>query len=165
LATSSQAEFRPKECSARGAPEQVRVPVHPPWGDLFGWAGKLEARLKQLPGLVDVSSDLQVNNPEVMIDIDQSIALRLGIDADRIRDTLYSAFGMREVADIFRLFNDYRVLLEVGPQFQETSEDLQCLHLRAANGALVPMSTFASTRAGRNAEPTGAEPPFRHAAE
>ncbi|HEY4406193.1 MAG TPA: efflux RND transporter permease subunit [Xanthobacteraceae bacterium] len=112
--------------------------------ELFGWAGKLEARLKQLPGLVDVSSDLQVNNPEVMIDIDQSIALRLGIDADRIRDTLYSAFGTREVADIFRPFNDYKVLLEVGPQFQNTSEDLQRLHMRAANGALVPMSTFAS---------------------
>ena len=115
--------------------------------ELFGWAGKLEARLKQLPGLLDVSSDLQVSNPEVMIDIDQSIALRLGIDADRIRDTLYSAFGTREVADIFRPFNDYKVLLEVGPQFQETSEDLQRLYLRAANGALVPMSTFASLAA------------------
>jgi multidrug efflux pump len=60
---------------------------------------------------------------------------------------LYSAFGTREVADIFRPFNDYKVLLEIGPQFQETSEDLQHLYLRAGNGALVPMSTFASLAA------------------
>jgi HAE1 family hydrophobic/amphiphilic exporter-1 len=91
-----------------------------------------------------VSSDLQVTNPEAMINIDQSLALRLGIDSDQIRDTLYSAFGTRQVADIFRPFNDYKVLLEVGPKFQETSEDLQHLYLRAANGTLVPMSTFAS---------------------
>jgi HAE1 family hydrophobic/amphiphilic exporter-1 len=57
---------------------------------------------------------------------------------------LYSAFGTRQVADIFRPFNDYKVLLEVGPRFQQTGEDLQHLYLRAANGALVPMSTFAA---------------------
>ncbi len=112
--------------------------------ELFGWANTLEARLRQVPGLVDVSSDLQVANPEAMINIDQSIALRLGIDTDQIRDTLYSAFGTRQVADIFRPFNDYKVLLEVAPSFQETSADLQHLHLRTANGALVPLSTFAS---------------------
>ncbi len=112
--------------------------------ELFGWAKTLEARLKQVRGLVDLSSDLQVTNPEAMINIDQSIALRLGIDSDQIRDTLYSAFGTRQVADIFRPFNDYKVLLEVGPRFQQTSEDLQHLHLRTANGTLVPLSTFAS---------------------
>jgi HAE1 family hydrophobic/amphiphilic exporter-1 len=112
--------------------------------ELFNWANTLEAKLKQLPGLLDVSSDLQVTNPEAMVNIDQSLALRLGIDADQIRDTLCSAFGARQVADIFRPFNNYKVLLEVGPKFQKTSEDLQHLYLRAANGTLVPMSTFAS---------------------
>jgi HAE1 family hydrophobic/amphiphilic exporter-1 len=112
--------------------------------ELFSWANTLETRLKQLPSIVDVSSDLQITNPEVAIDIDQSVALRLGIDTERIRDTLYSAFGTRQVADIFRPFNDYKVLLEVGPRFQQTGEDLQHLYLRAANGALVPMSTFAA---------------------
>jgi HAE1 family hydrophobic/amphiphilic exporter-1 len=112
--------------------------------ELFSWANTLEARLKRLPSIVDVSSDLQITNPEVTIDIDQSVALRLGIDTERIRDTLYSAFGTRQIADIFRPFNDYKVLLEVGPGFQQTSEDLHHLYLRAANGALVPMSTFAA---------------------
>jgi HAE1 family hydrophobic/amphiphilic exporter-1 len=112
--------------------------------ELFGWAAKLEAQMKRLPGLVDVSSDLQITNPEAMITIDQSLALRLGIDADQIRDTLYSAFGTRQVADIFMPFNDYKVLLEVAPRFRATGTDLQNLHVRTASGTLVPMSTFAS---------------------
>jgi HAE1 family hydrophobic/amphiphilic exporter-1 len=100
--------------------------------------------MKRLPGLVDVSSDLQITNPEAMITIDQSLALRLGIDADQIRDTLYSAFGTRQVADIFLPFNDYKVLLEVAPRFRASGTDLQNLHVRTASGTLVPMSTFAS---------------------
>jgi HAE1 family hydrophobic/amphiphilic exporter-1 len=112
--------------------------------ELFTWARTLEAQMKRLPGLVDVSSDLQITNPEAMITFDQSLALRLGIDADQIRDTLYSAFGTRQVADIFRPFNDYKVLLEVGPKFRESSTDLQNLYVRTARGSLVPMSTFAS---------------------
>jgi len=112
--------------------------------ELFSWAGKLETQLKRLPGLLDVSSDLQVSNPEAMITIDQSVALRIGIDTDQIRDTLYSAFGTRQVADIFRPFNDYKVLLEVAPKFRVTGQDLQNIYLRSAGGALVSMNTFAS---------------------
>jgi HAE1 family hydrophobic/amphiphilic exporter-1 len=116
--------------------------------ELFNWAGKLEEQLKHLPGLLDVSSDLQITNPEAMITIDQSLALRLGIDADQIRDTLYSAFGTRQVADIFRPFNDYKVLLEVAPKFRETGADLQNIHLRSAGGALVSLNTFATVASG-----------------
>jgi HAE1 family hydrophobic/amphiphilic exporter-1 len=115
--------------------------------ELFGWAGKLEARLKRLPGLLDVSSDLQLANPEAMITIDQSLALRIGVDTDQIRDTLYSAFGTRQVADIYRPFNDYKVLLEVAPRFRASGEDLQSIFVRSVNGALVSMSTFASVAA------------------
>jgi HAE1 family hydrophobic/amphiphilic exporter-1 len=114
--------------------------------ELFSWAKTLETRVKQLPGLLDVSSDLQVTNPEAMISVDQSVALRLGVDADQIRDTLYSAFGTRQVGTIYRPFNDYKVLLEVAPQFRENGEHLQHLFVRTASGALVPMSTFATIR-------------------
>ena len=114
--------------------------------ELFGWANKLEARLKQMPGLLDVSSDLQLSNPEAMVSIDQSVALRLGIDTDQVRDTLYSAFGTRQVADIYRPFNDYKVLLEVAPRFRENGEHLQHLFVRTASGTLVPMSTFTSVK-------------------
>ena len=114
--------------------------------ELFSWASKLEARLKQMPGLLDVSSDLQLSNPEAMVSIDQSVALRLGIDTDQVRDTLYSAFGTRQVADIYRPFNDYKVLLEVAPRFRENGEHLQHLFVRTASGTLVPMSTFTSVK-------------------
>jgi HAE1 family hydrophobic/amphiphilic exporter-1 len=116
--------------------------------ELFGWANKLEAQVKRLPGIIDVSSDLQISNPEAMVTIDQSIALRLGIDADQIRDTLYSAYGTRQVADIFRPFNDYKVLLEVAPKFRASSQDLQSLYLRSRSGVLVPFSTFAKVAPG-----------------
>jgi HAE1 family hydrophobic/amphiphilic exporter-1 len=114
--------------------------------ELFSWANKLEARLKQMPGLLDVSSDLQLSNPEAMVSIDQSVALRLGIDTDQVRDTLYSAFGTRQVADIYRPFNDYKVLLEVAPRFRENGEHLQHLFVRTASGTLVPISTFTSVK-------------------
>ncbi len=114
--------------------------------ELFSWANKLETGIKKVPGLLDVSSDLQITNPEAMITVDESVALRLGIDADQIRDTLYSAFGTRQVADIFRPFNDYKVLLEVAPQFRQNGENLQYLYARTAAGRLVPMSTFVSVK-------------------
>jgi hydrophobic/amphiphilic exporter-1 (mainly G- bacteria), HAE1 family len=114
--------------------------------ELFSWAKTLETRVKQLPGLLDVSSDLQITNPEAMISVDQSVALRLGVDADQIRDTLYSAFGTRQVGEIYRPFNDYKVLLEVAPQFRENGEHLQHLFVRTASGALVPMSAFATIK-------------------
>jgi HAE1 family hydrophobic/amphiphilic exporter-1 len=97
---------------------------------------------------MDVSSDLQLANPEAMITIDQNLALRVGVDTDQIRDTLYSAFGTRQVADIYRPFNDYKVLLEVAPRFRASGQDLQSIFVRSANGALVPMSTFALVAAG-----------------
>jgi len=112
--------------------------------ELFDWAKKLQDQVKQLPGLLDVDSDLQIANPEVQIDINQDLALSLGVDADQIRDTLYSAFGARQVADIFRPFNDYAVLLEVDPKFQESPEHLQHLYLRSVSGKLIPMGSFSS---------------------
>jgi HAE1 family hydrophobic/amphiphilic exporter-1 len=114
--------------------------------ELFDWANRLLAELKRLPGLLDADSDLQIANPEVLVDIDQDLALSLGVDADQIRDTLYSAFGTRQVADIFRPFNDYAVLLEVDPKFQESAEQLQHLYLRSVSGKLIPMGSFAMVR-------------------
>jgi len=114
--------------------------------NLFKSAQEFQAKMRALPPLVDVSSDLQITNPEAMISIDQGVALRLGIDTDQVRDTLYSAFGTRQVAEIFRPFNDYKVLLEVAPRFRENGEHLQHLYVRTAGGALVPMSTFASVK-------------------
>jgi HAE1 family hydrophobic/amphiphilic exporter-1 len=112
--------------------------------ELFSWAQILEARLKKLPDLLDVDSDLQIGNPEVLVNIDEDRALSLGVDADKVRDTLYSAYGTRHVADIFRPFNSYSVLLEVDPKYQEATEHLQHLYVRGTSGQLVPMGSFIS---------------------
>jgi HAE1 family hydrophobic/amphiphilic exporter-1 len=112
--------------------------------ELFGWSDNLLGRIKELPGLLDVDSDLQIANPEVSLDVNEDRALTLGVDADQIRDTLYSAFGTRHVADIFRPWNDYSVLLEVDPKFQDSTQRLQHLYVRSASGKLVPMGSFAS---------------------
>jgi len=112
--------------------------------ELFTWANTLLTRIKRLPGLLDVDSDLQIANPEVLVNVNQDLALSLGVDTDQIRDTLYSAFGTRHVADIFRPFNNYSVLVEVDPKFQESAEHLQHLYVRAASGKLVPMGSFTS---------------------
>jgi HAE1 family hydrophobic/amphiphilic exporter-1 len=112
--------------------------------ELFKWAAVLLDKIKRLPGLLDVDSDLQVANPEVLVNVDQDRALTLGVDTDQIRDTLYSAFGTRHVADILRPFNNYAVLIEVDPKFQEAAEHLKHLYVRAASGKLVPMGSFTS---------------------
>jgi HAE1 family hydrophobic/amphiphilic exporter-1 len=91
-----------------------------------------------------VDSDLQIGNPEVLVNIDEDRALSLGVDADKVRDTLYSAYGTRHVADIFRPFNNYSVLLEVDPKYQEATEHLQHLYVRGTSGQLVPMGSFIS---------------------
>jgi HAE1 family hydrophobic/amphiphilic exporter-1 len=112
--------------------------------ELFTWANTLLDRIKRLPGLLDVDSDLQIANPEVLVNVNEDLAWSLGVDADQIRSTLYSAFGTRHVADIFRPFNNYAVLVEVDPKFQESAEHLQHLYIRSVSGKLVPMSSFTS---------------------
>jgi hydrophobic/amphiphilic exporter-1 (mainly G- bacteria), HAE1 family len=113
-------------------------------GELYQYANDLEARLKNLPGLIDVSSDLQISNPEATINVDKDRALSLGVDADQVRDTLYSAYGTRQVADIFTPFNDYPVLLELDPRFRESTQSLQHLYLRSSTGNLVPLGSVAT---------------------
>jgi HAE1 family hydrophobic/amphiphilic exporter-1 len=112
--------------------------------ELFRWAQILEGKLRRLPDLLDVDSDLEIANPEVSVNVNEDRALSLGIDADNVRDTLYSAFGVRHIADIFTPFNSYSVLLEVDPKFQEAAHHLQHLYVRASSGQLVPMGSFIS---------------------
>jgi hydrophobic/amphiphilic exporter-1 (mainly G- bacteria), HAE1 family len=112
--------------------------------ELFSYAGQLEARIEKIPGLVDVSSEMQINNPEAILQVDRDRALSLGVDADHIRDTLYSAYGTRQVADIFTQFNDYPVLLEIDPKYRETTENLRHIYVRSNTGSLVQLGSFAS---------------------
>ncbi|HET6221889.1 MAG TPA: efflux RND transporter permease subunit, partial [Dongiaceae bacterium] len=111
--------------------------------ELSHWAPIVEAKVKALPGLQDVDSDLEITSPQVFIDIDREKAATLGITPGQIRDSLYSAFGARQVATIYTPIDDYAVILEVLPQRQRDTADLSRLYIRAPSGKLVPLGTFA----------------------
>ena len=115
---------------------------------LYAAAGQLERAMRDNPELTDVSSDLEMANPELRLDIDRDRALLLGVSPERIQDALYSAYGQREVSTIFGANDQYSVLLEYLPEFRSDAGALDRLHLRSDTGRLVPLAAVASVREG-----------------
>ena len=111
--------------------------------ELYHWAPIIEAKLKTLAGLQDVTSDLQITNPQVMVLIDRDKALSLGISAGQIEDALYSAYGSRQVSTIYTPTNQYQVILEVEPKYQRDPSSLSMLYVRSSGGRLVPSESVA----------------------
>src|SRR5213080_1405931 len=110
--------------------------------ELAEWAPRLIERLRTLPELRDVASDQLVGGLQVSVVIDRDTASRLGIQPQAIDDTLYDAFGQRQVSTIFTQLNQYHVVLEVAPGFQENPEALKAIYVKSANGTQVPLSAF-----------------------
>ena len=115
---------------------------------LYAAATQLERVMRDNPELTDVSSDLEMDNPELRLDIDRDRALLLGVSPERIQDALYSAYGQREVSTIFGASDQYSVLLEYLPEFRSDAGALDRLHLRSDTGRLVPLAAVASVREG-----------------
>ena len=115
---------------------------------LYAAATQLERAMRDNPELTDVSSDLEMANPELRLDIDRDRALLLGVTPERIQDALYSAYGQREVSTIFGANDQYSVLLEYLPEFRSDAGALDRLHLRSDTGRLVPLAAVASVREG-----------------
>jgi HAE1 family hydrophobic/amphiphilic exporter-1 len=112
--------------------------------ELYRFAPLVEAQMRQLRVLQDVGSDLQIKNPQALVNVDREKAAALGLSAEQIRTTLYNAFGSRQVATIFAASNDYAVILELGPSFQESADALSKVFVRSAAGQLVPLATVAT---------------------
>jgi HAE1 family hydrophobic/amphiphilic exporter-1 len=110
---------------------------------LFHWAPIIEAKLKSLPGFLDVTSDLQVTNPQVTVEIDRNKASALGVSAEQIENALYSAYGERQVSTIYTPSNEYWVIMELEPRYQADPAALSLLYVRSDGGALVPLSAVA----------------------
>ena len=108
--------------------------------ELNAWTNKMVNALSALPELRDVSSDQQDEGMQARVDIDRGTASRLGITPQLIVDTLYDAFGQRLVSTIFTQLNQYRVVLEVKPDFQQNPDKLQAIYMRGAGGEQVPLS-------------------------
>ena len=116
--------------------------------ELYHYAGAIEAKFKTLPGLQDVTSDLQISSPQVTVDIDRDKALSLGISAYQIENALYNAYGARQVSTIYTPTNKYKVILEVEPQYQLDPTALAMLYVRSSSGNLVPLESFAKLDRG-----------------
>jgi HAE1 family hydrophobic/amphiphilic exporter-1 len=114
--------------------------------EIYTWAPQLAARMQQLPGFVDVNTDMQISAPQVMVDIDRDRAQALGVTPEQVQDALYSAYGTREVSVIYAPADQYSVIMEVEPQYQRTPDALSKLYIRSSQGPLVPLDTVVRMR-------------------
>ena len=114
--------------------------------EIYTWAPRLAARMQRIPGFVDVTSDMQISAPQVMVEIDRDRALAAGVNPQQVQDTLFSAYGTREVSVIYAPADQYSVILEVAPQYQRAPDALSKLYIRSSQGALVPLDSVVKMR-------------------
>ena len=117
--------------------------------ELASWAPRLEARMRTLPELRDVSSDQQNQGLAANLVIDRDTASRLGITASMIDQVLYDAFGQRQVSTMYTGLNQYFVVMEVDPRYQLSPDALNGIFIKSSTGAMVPLSTIAKYEAQR----------------
>jgi multidrug efflux pump len=110
--------------------------------ELNEWAPKALAAMRKVQGLRDLSSDQQDRGLQATLVVDRSTASRLGLQSQVIDDTLYDAFGQRQVSTMYTQLNQYHVVMEVDPRFQQSTDAIQQIYVRSATGSLVPMSAF-----------------------
>jgi HAE1 family hydrophobic/amphiphilic exporter-1 len=108
--------------------------------ELYHWVPNIEEKLRTLPGLRDVTSDLQFKSPQVLVQIDRDKASSLGVTPEQIENALYSAYGARQVSTIYAPSNEYEVIMELDPKYQRDASALSLLHVRSSTGNLVPLS-------------------------
>jgi multidrug efflux pump len=110
--------------------------------DLLVWAPRMLQKLRTLPGLLDVNSDQQDKGLQAGLVIDRATASRLGVSAQAIDNTLYDAFGQRQVSTMYTSLNQYHVVLEVAPQYWQNPDGLKNIYVAALGGFQVPLSTL-----------------------
>ncbi len=118
--------------------------------ELYRWAPIMEGKMRTIPGLEDVNSDLQLKNPQVQVEMDRDKISALGLNPTQVETALYNAYGTRQVSQIYAPNNQYQVILQVAPRFQRDPSELSMLYVRSNTGRLIPLSTVArvSTDAG-----------------
>jgi HAE1 family hydrophobic/amphiphilic exporter-1 len=107
---------------------------------LYRLAPEMRDKIAKIPGLLDVTTDLYIKNPQITVDVDREKAAVYGVTVDQVRQELYNAFGTRQVATIYTPANDYEVILESMPEYRSDPNDLNRLYLKTTNGTTVPLS-------------------------
>jgi HAE1 family hydrophobic/amphiphilic exporter-1 len=115
----------------------------PDTDELYRFAPLLEEKIRALAGFQDVTSDLQLKNPQINVQIDRDKASAVGITPQRIEDALYTAYGSRQISTIYTPNNEYQVIMEIAPEYQQKPSDISLLYVRSPAGDLVPLSTLA----------------------
>ena len=125
------------------SPYQVTL-QSPDTEDMYRVATDFEQKMERLPALQDVTSDLQIKNPQVNVNIDRDKASALGINAAQVEDALYTAYGQRQVSTIYAPNDEYWVVMELEDQYQRDPSALSLLYVRSTTGNLVPLNAVAS---------------------
>ena len=120
----------------------------PDTAELYKASNDLLERMRQIPQLQDVTTDLQIANPQVNVNIDRDKASVVGVSASQLEDALYSAYGQRQVSTIFAPNNEYRVIMELLPEFQIDPQALSLLYVHSSNNGYVPLNTVANLVTG-----------------
>jgi HAE1 family hydrophobic/amphiphilic exporter-1 len=110
---------------------------------LYRQAPEMRDRIAKVPGLLDVTTDLYIKNPQMTVDIDREKAAVYGITVDQVRNQLYNAYGARQVGTIYMPSNDYQIILEAQPQFRVDPSDLSKLYMKTANNQTIPLDAVA----------------------
>jgi HAE1 family hydrophobic/amphiphilic exporter-1 len=116
--------------------------------ELYRYTPILEAKIRELPGVQDVTSDLQIKSPQVNVEIDRDKASSLRVTANQIEDALYSAYSTRQVSTIYTPINQYDVIVELEPRYQMEPSSLSMLYIRSSTGQLVPLNAVANLTQG-----------------
>ena len=137
------------QIGGRSSKNQYQYTLQGPDTDaLYSYAGLLMEKMRNVPGIQDLTTDLQLKNPELNVDINRDLSSSLGISADQLENTLLNAYGSRQVSTIYAPNNQYQVILELPPQYQADPGSLSLLYVRSASGILVPIKSVARLEEG-----------------
>ena len=120
----------------------------PDTDELYRYARVLEAKMREFPGFQDVTSDLQITNPKVNVEIDRDKAFALGVTAEQVEDALYTAYGSRQISTILAPNNEYQVIMELEPKYQMDPSALAMLYIRSSSNQLIPLNAVANLTRG-----------------
>ncbi len=111
--------------------------------ELYKYAPLMEDKIRAIGGLEDVSSDLQLRNPQVTVEMDRNKVSTLGLTVNQVENALFNAYGTRQVSQIYAPNNQYQVILQVAPEFQQDPAAMSLLYVRSSTGALIPLDSVA----------------------
>ena len=116
--------------------------------ELYRAAPIFEEEMRKIDGIEDVNSDLRLNNPQVQISLDRDRIAALGLTVNQVETALFNAYGTRQVSQIYAASNQYQVVLQVAPEFQQDPSSLSALYVRSNSGKLIPLNTVATMSTG-----------------